>query len=216
MHIVTNQNVAYEQTSCWPSWLKVVQHQKLTVIDHTKLCHRLLRLTVITSKGLVIYSRWCSVSITNDPNMCEALCPTSLWENDAYMTHFTCRKPGLDCTRLHPVRQHLGMLSEKLFLQYGPLTAMSPSKMYTNSFRPASPSGSDQYGSDKPGHLPGAAGHEEGLWHITIWALITCHMLLTPMHALIYVCALSGRSIIVHVYWGLKADTETNLKVRLK
>lgn len=133
---------------------------------------------------------WCSASIPNDPNMCEDLCPTSLWENDAYMTHFTCRKPGLDSTRLHPVNNNIqGCCQKSSFyrLIYGPLTAMSPSKMYTNSFRPASPSGSDQYGSDKPGHLPGAAGHEEGLWHITIWPLITCHMLLTPMHVLMYV-----------------------------
>lgn len=75
-------------------------------------------------------------------------------------------------------------LSEKLFRR----TNLWPADSYVllqNEYKfpqTSFSSSSDQYGADKPGHLPWAAGHEEGLWHITIWALITGCMQLTSMH----------------------------------
>lgn len=75
------------------------------------------------------------------------------------------KSPALDSYPLHPARHCLGMLQEKLFFFqiFGTLTAVSPSKMNTNSPQTRVSAGSDQYGSDKAGHLPGAAGQKEGL-----------------------------------------------------
>lgn len=109
--------------------------------------------------------------------------------NDTWMIHFTHRKPRFVSPRLHLARHHLAMLSAKLFRRTN-LWPADSCVLFQNEHKfpqTSFSSGSDQYGPDKPGHLPRAAGHKEGLWHIMIWALITWHMQPTP-NACINVC----------------------------
>ncbi len=120
---------------------------------------------------------------TDEPNISSigrALPQTSLcsWTNDTYMIYFIHRRLRFDSRRLHPARRYLAMLSEKLFRRTN-LWPTDSCVLFQNEHKfpqTSFSSGSDQYGSDKPGHLPGAAGHEEGLWHIMIWALIAWHV----------------------------------------
>ena len=97
----------------------------------------------------------CNVSEVWSQNLCALGQTVHTW----FISH--AGNWGLILPRPHPARHHLAMLSEKLFRRTN-LWPADSCVLFQNEHKfpqTSFSSGSDQYGFDKPGHLPGAAGH---------------------------------------------------------